>query len=40
MGKKSSKFDERFMKHYDQNRNKGYIPELNVENPKKIIQSS
>ena len=35
-----SEFDERFIKNYDENSNKGYILEVDVEYPKKFIQSS
>ena len=31
------KFDEDFVKNYDENSNKGYILEVDVEYPKKFI---
>ena len=36
--KKSSKFDEHFIKNYDENSDKGYFLEVDVEYPNKIIQ--
>ena len=35
-----SKFDENFIKNYDENTNKGYILEADVECPKNILKSS
>ena len=34
--KKVSKFDEGFMKNYDEDSNKGYILEVDVEYPKDL----
>ena len=36
MEKNVSKFDEDFIKIYDEDSTKGYIPEVDVEYPKKI----
>ena len=36
IGRKHTKFDEKFMKNYDENSDKGYILEVNVEYPKEI----
>ena len=38
--KKLSEFNEDFTKNHDENSNKGYILEVDVEYPKKFIQSS
>ena len=38
--KRLSKFDELFIKNYDENSDKGYILDVDVEYPKKIIYSS
>ena len=35
--KKVSKFDENFIKNYDENSNKEYILEVDAENPKKYL---
>ena len=35
--KRLSKFDELFIKNYDENSDKGYILDVDVEYPKKII---
>ena len=35
--KKLFRFDEEFIKNYDENNNKGYILEVDVQYPKKII---
>ena len=35
--KKLSKFDERFIKGYDENSNKGYFLEADVEYPKNLF---
>ena len=35
--KKLSKFNESFIKDYDENSNKGYFLELDVEYPKKLF---
>ena len=32
-----SKFDERFIKNYDENSDKGYFLEVNVEHPKNLF---
>ena len=34
---KLSEFDERFIKNYDENNDKGYILEVDVEYPKKVF---
>ena len=36
MGKNASKFDEEFIKNYDENSNKGYIPEVTIDYPKDL----
>ena len=36
MEKKLSKFDEEFIKRYDEDSNKGYILEVDVEYPKDL----
>ena len=36
MEKNVSKFDEEFIKNYDEHSNKGYIPEFDVEYPKDL----
>ena len=36
MEKNVSKFDEEFIKNYDEDRNKGYIFEVDVEYPKDL----
>ena len=36
MGKKLSKFNESFVKRFDENSNKGYFLEVDVEYPKKF----
>ena len=36
MGKNVSKFDEEFIKNYDEDSNKGYILEVDVEYPKDL----
>ena len=40
--KKLSKFDERFIKNYDENSNKGYevVLEVDLEYAKKIVEQS
>ena len=35
--KKLSQFDENFIKDYDENSNKGYILELDIEYPKNLF---
>ena len=35
--KKLSKFNERFIKYYDENSNKGYFLEIDVEYPKNLF---
>ena len=40
MGKKVFNFHEDFIKNYDENSNKGYILEVDVEYPKNIFKSS
>ena len=35
--KKLSEFDECFVKNYDENNDKGYILEVDVEYPKKLL---
>ena len=35
--KKLSKFDERFIKNFDENIDKGYFPEVDVEYPNKFF---
>ena len=35
--KKLSEFDERFVKNYDENNDKGYILEVDVEYPKNLL---
>ena len=35
--KKLSKFDKRFIKNYDENSDKGYFLEVDVECPKKLF---
>ena len=35
--KEVSKFDDEFIKNYDDNSNKGYILEINVECPKNLF---
>ena len=37
MGKKLSKFNEHFTKNYDENSDKGYFVEADVEYPKNLI---
>ena len=32
-----AKFDEHFIKNYDENSNKGYFPDVDVEYPKKLF---
>ena len=36
-GKNVSKFDEDFVKNYDENSNTGYILEVDVEYPRKLL---
>ena len=36
MGKNASKFDEEFIKNYDENSNKGYISEVTIDYPKDL----
>ena len=36
MEKSVSKFDEKFIKNYDEDSNKGFIPEVHVEYPKDL----
>ena len=39
MGYDKSRFDERFIKSYNENSNKGYFVEVDAEYPKKLFGS-
>ena len=39
MGKNLSKFNERFIKDYNENSNRGYFLEVDVEYPKNLFSS-